>query len=635
MSSNSPPKRPRLSLQIKALSIGPSIRTSRTLAAVVNPRSPTSFNTLSNVYSMAIDRSVSTPVPVTAEPITAINMNTKGLPQLPRLQMPGNNGLNNNAHTPYITTQFPETPLTAMPMSPAVAMEIVFPSTMTATPPLSAGPIDPATTQPQVFCFSPDDIQRHNNLQGGSGDLNIVVTSEDGRLVDGDPDTAITDSCSESSFAGSETNIDTPFPSSLTPSPPQIRSVAGTGPQRRITAPAIALPRRPAPYTHPRALHSILRNSPLPPFTALSPTSTRRQSQRLLEKASRHVMYNSPLTQTITTNLYTKSHIDLLCEEASPFSSPMTSTPTGNDADTVLDLTLAYTGNETRDGGTTPGPFEEMRRRMAGLGTSSASNSTATTPISPGGIRKRKQSSRKDKKRRWVWTLGHDEEEEATLSGAMVALKAAQMAEAAAAAASSSVSAAGTSLSTITLATTSATTKLDTLSVFSDTEGEADLRTPLAVQTTASAFSSSEHAMSDTSGVSEDVKMQDSDMSEAEQSTVPSEVTAASTPASTGVAAVTPAKPKDARKRKSTPTPYATDSENESGCDGDGDGFGFDNGSTYDDSDDGRDHATDADVDMQTPTTALGNHLQGAWLRAATATAGRTRMGPSDWTDMQ
>jgi hypothetical protein len=60
---------------------------------------------------------------------------------------------------------------------------------------------------------------------------------------------------------------------------------------------------------------------------------------------------------------------------------------------------MAYDGHETRDGGQTPGPFEEMRRRMAGLG----SESDPETPL-----RKRK---RREKKRRWVWTIGVNEEE--------------------------------------------------------------------------------------------------------------------------------------------------------------------------------------------------------------------------------
>lgn len=59
---------------------------------------------------------------------------------------------------------------------------------------------------------------------------------------------------------------------------------------------------------------------------------------------------------------------------------------------------MKYTGDETRDGGQTPGPFEEMRRRMAESGLE--------TPAS----RKRK---RKDKKRKWRWTIGDGEDSDA------------------------------------------------------------------------------------------------------------------------------------------------------------------------------------------------------------------------------
>lgn len=120
--------------------------------------------------------------------------------------------------------------------------------------------------------------------------------------------------------------------------------------------------------------------------------------------------YESPLTQTITTEKYTKSHIDLLAEEASPYSA----SPVNEDSEMILDLAIAYSGDETLNGGETPGPFEEMRRRMAGLGTE--------TPVSsprPNGIRKR----RKEKKRKWVWTIGQDEGEDE--GGATAAIRAA------------------------------------------------------------------------------------------------------------------------------------------------------------------------------------------------------------------
>lgn len=154
------------------------------------------------------------------------------------------------------------------------------------------------------------------------------------------------------------------------------------------------------PYTHPRSLRSILRNSPLPPLSTKSPDSPRRQSLRLQEKAARRVAYNSPLEQTITTSKYTKSHIDLLADDATP-----TTPSASSDGEDLLDATMAYAGNETRDGGQTPGPFEEMRRRMAGL---RASTPVTLSPTS-GGIRKR--GKKKEKKRRWVWTIGQDGED--------------------------------------------------------------------------------------------------------------------------------------------------------------------------------------------------------------------------------
>ncbi|KAH8677756.1 hypothetical protein BX600DRAFT_136449 [Xylariales sp. PMI_506] len=313
MASSHSVKRPRLSLQIKTSSIS-NIRSKSTLANV-DPKSPTAFNTLSNVYITAIDRST----PVQSTPLTAINL-------LQNLKFSGSSDTSKDArtHTPY-TANYPETPLSANPRSPTL-MEFPLPSmTMTATPPLSAGPIESSASK--VFSFAPSDIASQS------------------------------------------------LPSSAVQS--RRRAVCGPGSK--------------APYTHPRALHSILRNSPLPP-------SPRRQSLRLQEKAARRVGYESPLTQTITTEKYTKSHIDLLVEEASPYSA----SPITEDSEMILDLATAYTGDETRDGGQTPGPFEEMRRRVAGLGTEVSISSPR-----PGGIRKRKKQ-----KRKWVWTIGQDGEEE-------------------------------------------------------------------------------------------------------------------------------------------------------------------------------------------------------------------------------
>ena len=115
---------------------------------------------------------------------------------------------------------------------------------------------------------------------------------------------------------------------------------------------------------------------------------------RIANRASKKVGYNDPLTQTITTNKYVKSHIELLAED-----SPFSATDPELEKPEPLELAMAYIGDETRDGGHTPGPFEEMRRRMAESGLE--------TP----GTRKRK---RKEKKRKWEWTItsteGGDEE---------------------------------------------------------------------------------------------------------------------------------------------------------------------------------------------------------------------------------
>jgi hypothetical protein len=317
--SSDPQRKPRLSLQIKAISHGPSVRSSRTLAAAIDPKSPTSFNTLSNVYVTAIERS--TPEPVTAiKSKPTLRLQTQAAAKASQLQNP--------YLGPYL-----DTPQSAHPASPATALTaVVFPSAMTATPPMSAGAVESNKAQP-VFSFNTKDV----------------------------PNSAL---------------------------------VSPNTPRRRKTFPN-SLVR--LPYTHPRNLHSILRNSPLPPLSTQSPDSPRRRSQRLQEKAARRVAYNSPLEQTITTQTYVKSHVDLLSDDTSPFS-PYNA---GEDPENVLDQTMAYTPGETRDGGHTPGPFEEMRRRMAGLQTSS--------PVSPptGGIQKRGRK-KKEKKRQWVWTIGAD-----------------------------------------------------------------------------------------------------------------------------------------------------------------------------------------------------------------------------------
>ncbi|KAI5918761.1 hypothetical protein F4810DRAFT_703980 [Camillea tinctor] len=340
MASSGPSRRPRLSLQTKS-NPGPSTRSSKSSLANVNPRSPTAFNTLSNVYVTAIERST----PVQSTPLTAINLHQPLKLQTDPESLKSHQ---KRAQTPYTAT-LPDTPLSANPRSPAQQVDIIFPSTMTATPPMSAG------SENKMFIFASNDTRK----QG-------------------------------------------------VPSSPQNY-------RRMVNATLMK-----APYSHDRALHSILRNSPLPPSSSKSPISPRRQSLRLQEKAARRVGYESPLTQTITTEKYTKSHIELLAEDASPYTpSPIAE----EDPDMALDRamaayppTIAEEGETaTRDGGQTPGPFEEMRRRMAGL--------RAGTPIlspRPEGVRKRK---RKEKKRKWVWTIGQEDDEEE--SGAMAAIRAA------------------------------------------------------------------------------------------------------------------------------------------------------------------------------------------------------------------
>ncbi|KAL7937442.1 hypothetical protein V8C35DRAFT_180928 [Trichoderma chlorosporum] len=342
-------KRPRLSLKISTAS--PSVPSKPVRGFQVDPTDRTACNTLSNVYATAIERST----PVQPEPLTAINtlqsfslktpIETRG----PKLRI----------KTPYVAA-FPETPTTETSGSPPQQMEIAFPSTMTPTPPMSAGAVDP--NGPKVFSFSPMDISSKTRAY------------------------AATSPCS--------------------PLEPLL--------SRRFTS--LYTTAAPAPYTHPHSLHSILRNSPLPPRTAI-PASPRRQSLRLQEKAAKRVGYNNPLTQTIITNKYTKSHIDLLVEEASP-ASPSFS-PIGGDR--AINIKQAFSPNEIEDGGQTPGPFEDMRRKLAALSGGAA----ALSPSETGGIRKRK---RKEKKRQWVWTIGvadEEEEDDERIGGAIAASRAA------------------------------------------------------------------------------------------------------------------------------------------------------------------------------------------------------------------
>ena len=108
-------------------------------------------------------------------------------------------------------------------------------------------------------------------------------------------------------------------------------------------------------------------------------------SLRIANRAAKKVGYNDPLTQTITTNTYVKSHIDLLSED-----SPHSATDPEAESSDVLDQAMEYTGDETKDGGHTPGPFEEMRRRMA--------DSELEIPA-------RRKRKRREKTRKWEWTI--------------------------------------------------------------------------------------------------------------------------------------------------------------------------------------------------------------------------------------
>lgn len=352
---------------------------------MVNPTSPTSFNTLSNVYATAIDRST---------PVTAIN--TK---QSLKIQT------QNLFHGPYVPTKpfvstYPETPLTAQPISPAVAnlQDVRFPSTMTATPPLSAGPTDSYETK--SFSFTPADT--------ATSTLPTALSSD---------------------HASATANTAGTTPTSA------IRS------GRRATAPVITAHRPGAPmppYARNRSLHSILRNSPLPPPTARTPISPRRQSQRLAEKATRRVGYESPIERVIETNQYVHSHIELLLsagEDAGSSGgvSPCSSSPSSAvmSPSSFSDPILGLAGDDTRDGGMTPGPFEEMRRRMGTLATRTPTSPAGGSGMcalgsSPAGVRKRRK---RESRRRWVWTIGtseeEDEEDGSEVGGAVAAVRAA------------------------------------------------------------------------------------------------------------------------------------------------------------------------------------------------------------------
>lgn len=382
-------KRPRLSLQIKtSSSASPSRPASRGFP--LNPSDPTAFNTLSNAYVTAIER---TSTPVTAqpaastEPLTAIDTF-----QAISLSSPINMKPRATMATPIAAaagSALPETPVSAHPVSsPRLALPL--PSVMSPTPPMSAGAVE--TGSGRVFSFSPRDSA------AGKHSLEQALS------------------------AAAAT---TPF--SPVATPPQKRTVSfgdssSSSTQQHNTR--TSLSSSPPPYTRAKALHSILRNSPLPSRSSLSSSSSissprqpREQQQqrlattaaRIQDRAAKRVCYHSPIEQEITTNKYVKSHIDLLVEEA---ASPCSPRP--------LDLSRAFTANEIQDGGQTPGPFEDPSKRLDAA-------TAAATAAAAGGETARKFTvggGRGEKKRRWVWTIGREEdadEDEEQLGGAVVA----------------------------------------------------------------------------------------------------------------------------------------------------------------------------------------------------------------------
>ncbi|TWU78689.1 hypothetical protein ED733_005975 [Metarhizium rileyi] len=346
MSSRQPSstvKRPRLSLQIKTTACNPPSKGLRGIP--LNPSDPTTFNTMSNIYVTAIERSSG----IQSEPVTAINT----LQNFSRQSSVENNDLRPRVVTPFLPT-YPETPLTAQPVSPQ-QVDFVYPSTMTSTPPLSAGALD-GPSKEYTFSLSADTASP--------------------RLTDW--------------------------------------TIDDRTPRRRRTSYSQPGTNGQLPYTHPRSLHSILRNSPLPSKTAIPPHSPRRQSTRLQEKAAKKVEYDSPLEQEITTSKYIRSHIDLLSEDASPMSPAGTHPAAARKPDPVPETALAFTANEIQDGGQTPGPFEDVRRRMAGL--------AAASPTSPDAAATRKR--KREKKRHWVWTIGREEDDDNVVGDAIAASRA-------------------------------------------------------------------------------------------------------------------------------------------------------------------------------------------------------------------
>jgi len=322
-------KRPRLSLQIRTTGSAQTVGKSATaLKADIDPSSPTAFNTLSNAYAAAIENAS----PLTGRPPLGPEGTGNSRPSFLKLETSSAFQDNYSNGLPSQRTQTPG------PVS------ITCPDTPNSAHPIST----PATARPDsgvtTFAFTPPQ-------SAGAVEPTTTIFAFAAAPVKGPP---------------------------RTPRTPKRR--ATTGSQSLVP-----------PYTHPRSLRSILRNSPLPPRCSVTPATPSRMSIRVASRAAKKVGYDDPLTQTITTNRYVKSHIDLLSED-SPFSATDPEEPQKG----TLDLAMTYTGDETRDGGQTPGPFEDMSRRMAESGLE--------TPAS-------RKPKRKEKKRKWRWTLGEDGEE--------------------------------------------------------------------------------------------------------------------------------------------------------------------------------------------------------------------------------
>ncbi|KAB8288213.1 hypothetical protein EYC80_010216 [Monilinia laxa] len=173
-----------------------------------------------------------------------------------------------------------------------------------------------------------------------------------------------------------------PVPSGLQTSRLQTNISAGDGyihPSERTATPgpfAISYPETPS-SAHPDLDPTSAHPKDTPAFTFTPPHSAGTSDRKMYAFSSQ------------------------VSNSASPRNSPHSATDPELAILDTLDTTMQYTGDETRDGGQTPGPFEEMRRRMA--------ESDLETP----GSRKRR---RKDKKRKWRWTIGDGEDSDAQVT---------------------------------------------------------------------------------------------------------------------------------------------------------------------------------------------------------------------------